>query len=73
LNDQIELTTLVCVQCGRSWHPCRAAKTEEVSESGLPFNVLGRNQIQSITRAIFCVANDERQARCSIILNFYLS
>jgi hypothetical protein len=45
-----------------------AAKAEEVSESELPFNVLGRNQIQSIPRAIICVAN-ERQARCSMILN----
>jgi hypothetical protein len=26
LTEQIELTTLVCVQCGRSWHPCRPQK-----------------------------------------------
>src|ERR1035438_6331510 len=26
LTDQIELTTLGCVQCGRSWHPCRPQK-----------------------------------------------
>jgi len=40
-----------------------AAQAEEVSESEMPFNVLGRNQIQSIPRAILRVAT-ERQARC---------
>ncbi len=38
-----------------------AARAEQVFESEVPFNVLERNQIQSIPRAIFCVANEHQK------------
>jgi hypothetical protein len=38
--------------------PVSPTETEEMSESDLPFNVLGRNEIQTIRQAILCVAKE---------------
>jgi hypothetical protein len=35
-----------------------ATETKEMSESDLPFNVLGRDQVQIISQAVLRVANE---------------